>query len=103
MQCSLVVASALSPRAPSAWVKGGGGGVIQRGYHSPAALPAVSPAHTSPVAPPRGQATTLKRNGSDFSATILGSLFRAGHISIWTDVDGVYSADPRKVGGGSLC
>jgi len=44
-----------------------------------------------------GQATTLKRNGSDFSATIMGSLFKAGHITIWTDVDGVYSADPRKV------
>lgn len=45
----------------------------------------------------KGQATTLKRNGSDFSATIIGSLFRSGHITIWTDVDGVYSADPRKV------
>jgi uridylate kinase len=45
----------------------------------------------------RGQATTLKRNGSDFSATIMGALFRSGHITIWTDVDGVYSADPRKV------
>lgn len=41
--------------------------------------------------------TTLKRNGSDYSATILGALFAAGHITIWTDVDGVYSADPRKV------
>lgn len=50
----------------------------------------------------RGQATTLKRNGSDFSATIMGALFRCGHITIWTDVDGVYSADPRKVGLGSL-
>ncbi|KAJ9533496.1 hypothetical protein QJQ45_026558 [Haematococcus lacustris] len=45
----------------------------------------------------QGQATTLKRNGSDFSATIMGALFRSGHITIWTDVDGVYSADPRKV------
>ena len=40
---------------------------------------------------------TLKRNGSDYSATILGALFRCGHITIWTDVDGVFSADPRKV------
>jgi aspartokinase/homoserine dehydrogenase 1 len=39
----------------------------------------------------------LKRNGSDYSATILGALFRCGHITIWTDVDGVFSADPRKV------
>jgi len=44
-----------------------------------------------------GKITTLKRNGSDLSATTLGALFRCGHISIWTDVDGVYSADPRKV------
>lgn len=43
------------------------------------------------------QVTTLKRNGSDYSATILGALFQSGHITIWTDVDGVYSADPRKV------
>lgn len=41
--------------------------------------------------------TTLKRDGSDFSAAIMGALFEAGRITIWTDVDGVYSADPRKV------
>lgn len=45
----------------------------------------------------QGQVTTLKRNGSDYSATIIGALFQSGHITIWTDVDGVYSADPRKV------
>ncbi|CAD7695273.1 unnamed protein product [Ostreobium quekettii] len=44
-----------------------------------------------------GQITTLKRNGSDYSATIFGALFRSSQITIWTDVDGVYSADPRKV------
>lgn len=42
--------------------------------------------------------TTLKRDGSDFSAAIMGSLLRARQVTIWTDVDGVYSADPRKVG-----
>uniref|UniRef100_A0A0C9QNY5 TSA: Wollemia nobilis Ref_Wollemi_Transcript_15431_3232 transcribed RNA sequence n=1 Tax=Wollemia nobilis TaxID=56998 RepID=A0A0C9QNY5_9CONI len=41
--------------------------------------------------------TTLKRDGSDFSAAIMGALFRASQVTIWTDVDGVYSADPRKV------
>jgi bifunctional aspartokinase / homoserine dehydrogenase 1 len=46
---------------------------------------------------PQGQVTTLKRNGSDLSATVIGALLRGGHITIWTDVDGVYSADPRKV------
>jgi bifunctional aspartokinase / homoserine dehydrogenase 1 len=40
--------------------------------------------------------TTLKRDGSDFSAAILGALVRARQVTIWTDVDGVYSADPRK-------
>uniref|UniRef100_A0A0D9X6X8 ACT domain-containing protein n=1 Tax=Leersia perrieri TaxID=77586 RepID=A0A0D9X6X8_9ORYZ len=41
--------------------------------------------------------TTLKRDGSDFSAAIIGSLVKAGQVTIWTDVDGVFSADPRKV------
>lgn len=44
-----------------------------------------------------GTPTTLRRNGSDYSATLLGALLRANGITIWTDVDGVYSADPRKV------
>ena len=44
-----------------------------------------------------GQVTTLKRNGSDYSATIVGALFQSSRIVIWTDVDGVFSADPRKV------
>mgnify|MGYP000001521483 FL=1 len=46
---------------------------------------------------PTGVPTTLKRNGSDYSATIFGAMLIAKTITIWTDVDGVYSADPRKV------
>lgn len=46
---------------------------------------------------PEGLATTLQRNGSDFSASIFGSLMNADEIVIWTDVDGVLSADPRLV------
>lgn len=46
---------------------------------------------------PRGVQTTLGRNGSDFSASIFGSLLDAEAIHIWTDVDGVLSADPRRV------
>ncbi|XP_062019440.1 bifunctional aspartokinase/homoserine dehydrogenase 1, chloroplastic-like isoform X1 [Rosa rugosa] len=46
---------------------------------------------------PQDIPTTLKRDGSDFSAAIMGALFKAGQVTIWTDVDGVYSADPRKV------
>ncbi len=46
---------------------------------------------------PRGVQTTLGRNGSDFSASIFGALLDAAQIHIWTDVDGVLSADPRRV------
>jgi aspartokinase/homoserine dehydrogenase 1 len=45
----------------------------------------------------RGVPTTLGRNGSDFSASIFGALLGAAQIHIWTDVDGVLSADPRRV------
>lgn len=44
-----------------------------------------------------GAQTTLGRNGSDFSASIFGALLKAREICIWTDVDGVLSADPRRV------
>ena len=44
-----------------------------------------------------GVATTLKRDGSDYSASIFGKLLQASAVSIWTDVDGVMSADPRRV------
>jgi aspartokinase/homoserine dehydrogenase 1 len=45
----------------------------------------------------RGIQTTLGRNGSDFSASIFGALLESRAIVIWTDVDGVLSADPRRV------
>lgn len=44
-----------------------------------------------------GTATTLGRNGSDFSGAIFAALFEASEYNIWTDVDGVLSADPRLV------
>ncbi len=44
-----------------------------------------------------GRSTTLGRNGSDYSAAIFANLFDAGELLIWTDVDGVLSADPRLV------
>ena len=44
-----------------------------------------------------GMQTTLGRNGSDFSGSIFGALLNAAEIIIWTDVDGVLSADPRLV------
>jgi len=44
-----------------------------------------------------GQLTTLGRGGSDYSATILGAALDAEEVIIWTDVDGVLTADPRLV------
>ena len=44
-----------------------------------------------------GVTTTLGRGGSDFSAAILGQALLADEVWIWTDVDGVMSADPRIV------
>jgi len=44
-----------------------------------------------------GVLTTLGRGGSDYSATILGAALGAGEVIIWTDVDGVMTADPRLV------
>src|SRR5437773_2280121 len=44
-----------------------------------------------------GRTTTIGRNGSDYSAAIVGAAVNADVIEIWTDVDGVLSADPRAV------
>ncbi|HEY1949671.1 MAG TPA: lysine-sensitive aspartokinase 3 [Bryobacteraceae bacterium] len=47
-----------------------------------------------------GHTTTLGRGGSDFSAAIVGAGVDAEEIQIWTDVDGMLTADPRVIGGG---
>jgi bifunctional aspartokinase / homoserine dehydrogenase 1 len=44
-----------------------------------------------------GRTTTIGRNGSDYTASIIGAALRASAIEIWTDVDGVLSADPKTV------
>ena len=44
-----------------------------------------------------GVTTTLGRGGSDFSAALLGAALEADAIEIWTDVDGMLTADPRVV------
>jgi aspartate kinase len=46
---------------------------------------------------PGGATTTLGRGGSDYSAALLGACLSAEEIQIWTDVDGVLTADPRLV------
>ena len=44
-----------------------------------------------------GRTTTLGRGGSDTSAAVIGAALRASEIEIWTDVDGIMTADPRRV------
>ncbi len=44
-----------------------------------------------------GDTVLLGRNGSDYSATVIGALAEVSHVTIWSDVCGVYSADPRKI------
>lgn len=45
----------------------------------------------------KNETTTLGRGGSDYTAAIFGAALKADEIEIWTDVDGVMTADPRKV------
>jgi aspartate kinase len=45
----------------------------------------------------KGTTTTLGRGGSDYSASLIGAAIRAEAIEIWTDVDGMLTADPRVV------
>jgi aspartate kinase len=49
------------------------------------------------AADPHGITTTLGRGGSDYSAALLGAALPSDEVWIWTDVDGVMSADPRLV------
>ncbi len=44
-----------------------------------------------------GEITTLGRGGSDLTASIIGAALKADEIEIWTDVNGILTADPRKV------
>ena len=87
--------------------------IVEQGPLGPAVQWAASEANIARVVPPgfvgrlivtgfiatsvKGNQTTLGRNGSDFSGSIFGALLRAAQIIIWTDVDGVLSADPRLV------
>lgn len=45
----------------------------------------------------QGELTTLGRNGSDYSAAVAAACLKAEVCQIWTDVDGVYNADPRFI------
>ncbi len=51
---------------------------------------------------PKGETTTIGRNGSDLTATLLGACFGSAEVWIWTDVDGIFTADPRHYEGARL-
>ncbi len=53
-------------------------------------------------ATPEKKTTTLGRGGSDYSAAIFGAALGASDIEIWTDVSGIYTADPRLVRGAKV-
>lgn len=44
-----------------------------------------------------GESTTLGRGGSDYTASLLGAALEAEAIELWTDIEGIMTADPRKV------
>ncbi len=71
--------------------------LLRESAHGSASAPATLVITGFIASDPRGVQTTLGRNGSDFSASIFGALLEAAEIHIWTDVDGVLSADPRRV------
>ncbi|SQH78390.1 fused aspartokinase II; homoserine dehydrogenase II [Shewanella benthica] len=50
----------------------------------------------------RGETLLLGRNGSDYSATLIASLADIDRVTIWTDVEGVFNADPNKINDAKL-
>ena len=51
---------------------------------------------------PDGATTTLGRGGSDLTATVIAAALGAAEVTLWTDVDGIYTADPRLVPGARI-
>lgn len=71
---------------------------IHRYYHERQTTDTVIPVITGFIAATvTGKTTTLGRNSSDYTATIIGAALNASQVEIWTDVDGIYSADPHTV------
>ncbi len=113
---SQIVAAALTAhKLPAGWVDSRRA-VVTDGEHTAAApkfeeTTAALMAHADPPlaagripvmggfvgATTSGLTTTLGRGGSDFSAAIVGACLGASEIQIWTDVDGMLTADPRLV------
>jgi aspartate kinase len=113
---SRMVTAALSARdLPAAWVDGRDV-IVTNDRHTCAAplMDETAAASTAAIEPlvsagripvfggfigrtPEGATTTLGRGGSDYSASLAGAALHAEEIQIWTDVDGMLTADPRIV------
>ena len=121
LMSSRIVAAALRrARVPARWVDARQTIVTDDGH--PAAVPriddtrAAAAREIAPVldagevavlggfigATPDGITTTLGRGGSDLSGSIIGAALHAREIQIWTDVDGMLTADPRVVTGAQV-
>jgi aspartate kinase len=112
---SRIVAAALAQRLPAVWLDARDAVVTDETY--PRAIPLPEETRRASVATLRpaieagnipvlggfigrsvdGRTTTLGRGGSDYSASLVGAAIGAEEIQIWTDVDGMLTADPRIV------
>jgi aspartate kinase len=96
---------------PAISLTGAQAGIVTDGVHTKAKITNVTPKETHRLLDagnvvivagfqgqtPAGQITTLGRGGSDLTAIALAAALRADLCQIYTDVDGVYTADPRIV------
>jgi aspartate kinase len=98
-------------RVPAVSLTGAQAGIVTDGVHTKARIQNITPKRIHELLnegkvvivagfqgqTPDGQVTTLGRGGSDLTAIALAAALKAGLCQIYTDVDGVYTADPRIV------
>jgi aspartate kinase len=107
-----LTAMALHARnVPAASLTGAQAGIVTDGVHTKAKIANITPSEVHKLLnagnvvivagfqgqTPEGQITTLGRGGSDLTAIALAAALKADLCQIYTDVDGVYTADPRLV------
>jgi aspartate kinase len=107
-----LTAMALHARSiPAASLTGAQAGIVTDGVHTKAKIQNITPKQVHALLDagnvvivagfqgqtPEGQITTLGRGGSDLTAIALAAALKADLCQIYTDVDGVYTADPRIV------
>jgi aspartate kinase len=110
---ALTAMALLSMGIPAVSLTGAQAGIVTDGVHTKAKIRNITPKETHRLLDagnvvivagfqgqtPAGQITTLGRGGSDLTAIALAAALKADLCQIYTDVDGVYTADPRIVPG----